>query len=77
MTAGARVFARVTIQRTIATQRHAALLTCAQVHPLRASLHALGAFANLRLLDWFDRVEMRTAATAHDDLLLFVAANRS
>jgi hypothetical protein len=45
------VFAGVTIWRAIAAQRHATLLTCPQMNPVCADLHAFLAFAALRLLD--------------------------
>ena len=47
------------------------------MNPLRADLHALGAFAALRLFYGINHIEMRTAAIAHDDLPLLLAANRS
>jgi len=74
-----RVFARMTVRRAVATQCLAALLTRAQMHPLRADLHALSALANLRLFHRIDCVEMSTAAISHNYLsrLLFVDANRS
>src|SRR6185437_13697194 len=72
-----RVFARVTIRRTVAAQSRAALLANAKMEPLRADLQTLGAFANFRLLHRSDLVEMRTAAIAHENLPLFLVANLS
>ena len=46
------------------------------MNPLRADLHALGAFAALRLFYGINRIEMRTAAIAHLRLLLFDVASR-
>jgi len=77
MTAGVGVFAGVLIRRAVAAQCDAAFLTGSQVNPLRADLYALGAFANFRLLDGFNPVEMQTAAIAHDDLPLLTVAIRS
>ena len=76
MFGGARVFAGVMIGRTVAAQRDAALLTGAEMDPLCADLYALSAFANLRLFDGRDRVEMRAAAIGHLRLLLFEAVSR-
>ena len=47
------------------------------MNPLRADLHALGAFAALRLFNGINRIEMRAAAIAHLRLPLLLAANRS
>lgn len=60
------VFTGVAIRRTIAAKRDAALLTDAQMHPLRSDLHALRAFAIIGLLDRRDRVEMRAASVGHE-----------
>jgi len=66
MSGGARVFAGVAIRRAITTEGRAALLTSAEMHPLRSDFHALSAFANLRLFDGFDRVEMSAASIGHN-----------
>ena len=58
MTRIAGVFAGVSISRGVAAQRHAALLTGAEMNPRVADLHAFGALADFRLLDGHDRVEM-------------------
>ena len=49
-----RVFAGVLVWRTVATQCDAALLTGAQMHPLRADLHALRTFAMIGVFDRHD-----------------------
>lgn len=72
----AGVFAGVPIRRAVTAQGHAALLTGAEMDPLCADLHALSAFANLRLFDGRDGVEMRAAAIGHLRLLLFEAVSR-
>jgi hypothetical protein len=46
-----RMFAGVPVWRTIAAERHAALLAGAQMNPLRANFHTFLAFAALWLLD--------------------------
>jgi hypothetical protein len=58
MTARVRVFARVLIRRAIATERHAALLTCPEMDPVRADLDALLTFLSLGRLDLGDRAQM-------------------
>ena len=65
MFGGARVFGRVPVRRAITAECDAALLTRAQMYPLRADLHAFSAFAVLRLLNRRDRVEMRTTSVRH------------
>ena len=45
MTARPRVFASMLIRRAVATQRRAALLACAQMHPSRSDFHTLLALA--------------------------------
>ena len=65
MLSSMRVFARVAIRRAIAAERDAACLTGSQMNPLRADLYAFGAFADIRLLDRSNCVEMRTAAVSH------------
>jgi hypothetical protein len=69
MLGGARVFGRVPVRRAITTKCDAALLTRAQMYPLRADLHAFSAFAVLRLLNRRDRVEMRTTSIRHHLIL--------
>ena len=68
MTCRARVFTRVTIRRTVAAQRCAAFLTRSQMNPGGTDFHTFGAFADCRLLDRSNCVEMRTAAVSHDSL---------
>jgi hypothetical protein len=46
-----RVFAGMTVRRTITAERDAALLARAQMNPIIADLYALSAFAALRLFD--------------------------
>ena len=70
MPARVRVLARVPVRRAVAAKRHSALLARAQMNPVAADLYALFAFAALRLLDGVDRIQMKTAARAHDCLLL-------
>ena len=53
-----RVFSRVLIRRTVATQRRAALLTRAQMYPLRADLHTLLTHTLVRFLDFRYRGDM-------------------
>jgi hypothetical protein len=65
MLRGAGVFACMTVRRAVATERHATRLARAQVNPVAADLHALFAFPALRLLDGFNRVQMRTASVNH------------
>ena len=51
MRGSVRVLAGVTVRRTIAAERDAALLARAQMHPVCPDLHAFFAFAALRLFD--------------------------
>jgi hypothetical protein len=51
MPGGVGMFAGVTVRRAVAAERNAARLTSAQMDPLCADLHALLAFAALRLFD--------------------------
>jgi len=76
MSGRARVFAGVAVGRAVATQSGTALLTGAQMHPLRSDFYALGAFADGRLLNRINRIEVRAAAIGHLRLLLFEAASR-
>ena len=71
-----RVLTGVPVRGAIATKCDAALLTGAQMNPLRANFYAFSTFADFWLLDRFDGIEMRTAAVAHVGLLLFEAASR-
>jgi hypothetical protein len=41
------------------------------MNPVAADLHALFAFAALRLLDGFDRIQVRTASVRHYSMGLF------
>ena len=69
MPARVRVFARMMVWRAVATERDSAFLTRPQMNPVRTDLHAFFTFAALRLLDRFNRVEMRTASVGHDLIL--------
>jgi len=68
MARGVCVFAGVPVRRAIAAERDAASLTGPQMNPASADFHALGALANFRLFNRFDRVEMRATSVRHDDL---------
>ena len=70
------MLARVFVRRTVAAQCDSALLTRAQVDPLRADLHALGAFANFRLLHGVDGVEVTTTTIRHNYFRLLLEARR-
>jgi len=59
------VLAGVAMRRAVAAESRPALLTRPEVNPLRADLHAFGAFKNLRLFDGGDRIEVRAAAGRH------------
>ena len=72
-----RMLASMTIRRTVAAQGYATCLARAKMDPKRADFHALGAFANFRILQRSDLVEMRTAATTHGDFPLLAVAIRS
>lgn len=76
MFGGVRVFARVPVRRAVTAECHAALLTRAQMHPLRADLHAFSAFAVFRLLNRRDRVEMRTTSVRHHLILAVLDERR-
>src|SRR5207249_1150960 len=71
----ASVFAGVSVWRTVATKRNATRLTRAQMNPARTDLHAFFTFAALRLLDRFNRVEMRAASVRHYETSLFRMTN--
>ena len=65
MPGGAGVFAGVLIRRAVATQGGATFLTCPQVHPLRAHLHALSAFMASRMFDRGDGGKMGAICVGH------------
>ena len=66
MSGGVRVSAGVLIRRTVAAQRHAACLACAQMNPVITDLYAFFTFLPFRSFDGLDCVQMRTAASAHN-----------
>src|SRR5437867_5707023 len=72
-----RMFAGVLIWGAVATKRNATRLARAQMNPARTDLHAFFTFAALRLLDRFNRVEMRTASVGHCRLSLFRSGARA
>ena len=65
MLRGAGMFGGMSIWRAVATERDAARLARPQMNPIAADLHAFLAFAALRLLDGFNRVQMSTASVNH------------
>src|SRR5436190_20061200 len=65
-----RMFAGVLIWGAVATKRNATRLARPQMNPARTDLHAFFTFAALRLLDRFNRVEMRTASVGHHRMSL-------
>jgi hypothetical protein len=65
MTGGVGVLGRMTISRIVAAKCHSAFLTSAEMDPRITNLHALGALANLRLLNRINSIEMRAAAISH------------
>jgi len=67
MPARVRVFARVPVWRAIATQGDATFLAGPQMNPVGADLHALFAFAALRMFYRLNRFEM--GAGFHGDVL--------
>ena len=71
-----RMFAYVLIWGAVTAERDTACLARAHVNPVSADLHALGAFANLRLLHGIDRVEMTTTAFRHNYFRLLLEARR-
>ena len=71
-----RMLARVFVWRTVTAQCDSTLLTRPKMDPLRADLHALGTFANLRLLHGLDGVEMTTTTIGHNYFRLLVEASR-
>ena len=56
----AGMLCRVTIRRTIATQRDAARLASAEVNPLIPDLHTLFTFTALRMFNRLDSFDMST-----------------
>jgi len=60
MTTRAGMLGRVTIRRTIATQRDTTRLTSAQVNPLIPDLHTLFTLTALRMLNRLDSFDMST-----------------
>ena len=71
------MFAGVLIWGAVATKRNATRLARAQMNPARTDLHAFFTFTALRLLDRFNRVEMRTASVGHCRLSLFRSGARA
>src|SRR5918996_4234502 len=67
--ARASVLARVAVRRRIATERAAARLAGAQMHPAITRLHACFAFATARSLDAADRIDV-SACIGHTGSLL-------
>ena len=65
MASRVRVLARVLIRRAVTTKRDPALLAGPQMNPLCADLHAFRTFANLRMFDRRDRIEMRATSAGH------------
>ena len=69
MSTGVRVFAGVLIRRAVAAQRDSTRLARPEMHPIGTDLHAFFAFASLRLLNRFNRIQVRTASGVHDRLV--------
>ena len=65
MSARVRMLSGVTIRRVVATERHSACLTCAQVYPLRTDLHTLFAYVPLRMFDGSNRSEVIANFLSH------------
>src|ERR1044072_4646038 len=65
MTTRARMLRRMLVWRTVATTCLAARLTSTQVNPLRTDLHTLFTHPLLRLLDFFNRIDMNTYFCCH------------
>ena len=76
MPARPRVFAGVLIRRAIATQRHAALLAGAQMHPLRPDLHTLRALAAVRKFDGRDSGQMAATSVGHNSHRFQILVNK-
>jgi hypothetical protein len=65
MSASVCVFTGVPIPRAVTAERGATCLARPQVDPVCADLHALFAFASVRLFDRLDRIEMSAASVRH------------
>ena len=65
MSAYAGVFARVAVERTVATQSNAARLAGPQVHPGRTDLHACLTRTMRRQLDRSDLDKVRACSDRH------------
>ena len=65
MSARTRMLGRVAAWRIVATQGRAAFLTSAQMHPLSASLHALGTLATGSTFDRRDRGNVEAITVRH------------
>jgi hypothetical protein len=72
MSARVRVFRGVVIRRVVTTQRPATRLTCPQMDPLSADLHALFALPTLRMFNGSNRRYVRASFLNHHLLLLLV-----
>jgi hypothetical protein len=72
MAAGFRVAGRVAIRRVVATERGAALLADAQVHPCAPDLHAFFALAAFRVLDHRDGGNMGAGGVRQHERTLLV-----
>ena len=70
-----RMFARVLIWRAVTAERDATRLARPQMNPVCTDLYAFGAFANFRLFNRFDSVEMRATAVRHCRISLFRVTN--
>src|SRR5205823_11886041 len=71
---GAGVLRGMLVGRAVAAQCRAALLAGAQMHPLRADLHAFGALPPLAVPHGGDRLEMNAACIGHREPSLTRAA---
>src|SRR2546426_6280186 len=60
-----RMLAGVPVRRRVAAERRAAALAGAQVHPLRADLHALLAHVFLRMFDGGETVDVSASGFRH------------
>ena len=76
MPARARVFAGVLIRRAVATQRHAALLAGAQMHPLRPDLHTLRALGAGGMFDRSDSRKMGATSVGHNSHRFQILVNK-
>src|SRR5438477_9668506 len=73
MSGRTRMHGGMTVGGAVAAQGGAALLARAQMDPLCADLHALGAFPTLGVPHRGDRSEMGAAGVGHRRPLVFVA----